>query len=471
MTTSQSKTSLIQLHLGLGSFHRAHQAMYMQKLHNIGETQWGIIAGNIRPDMQSVVDILQAQNNEYTLETISPSGEHQYQLIQSIKQVIDWDKEMNGITTVAANKNTKIISFTVTEAGYYLDKNYKLDDSFADLQSDLAGNEPLTIYGTLTRLLRARMEKHSSPVTLLNCDNLSSNGSRFKNALLEYIKKVGDQKLLEWVKTKTTSPNSMVDRITPRPTADVVERVLAATDRNDKAALMGESFNQWVIEDNFIAGRPPWEKVKVELVDDVHPYEEAKIRLLNATHSCIAWAGTLSGYQYIHEGSQDPVVSKLAFDYITNDVIPCLSSTKHPSPVNLEDYRDIVIDRFSNPHIQDTNQRVAMDAYSKIPSFILPTIQDALRAGRTIDSVAILPALFLAFLVRQQKGEIKYEYQDQMMSAENAETIVLSDDIVQAFANDQILFGHNAGNSTLLEALREAYNRVNAFIDKQNQAA
>ena len=107
----------------------------------------------------------------------------------------------------------------------------------------------------------------------------------------------------------------------------------------------------------------------------------------------------------------------------------------------------------------------------KIPSFILPTIQDALRAGRTIDSVAILPALFLAFLVRQQKGEIKYEYQDQMMSAENAETIVLSDDIVQAFANDQILFGHNAGNSTLLEALREAYNRVNAFIDKQNQAA
>ena len=452
MTNSQSKTSLTQLHLGLGSFHRAHQAMYMQNLHDIGETQWQIIAGNIRPDMQSVVDSIKSQDNQYTLETISPAGEHKYQLIKSIKQVIDWDQQMQGLTEIAADENTRIISFTVTEAGYYLDENFKLDDSYADLQNDLAGKAPLTIYGTMTQLLRTRMQKNGKPVTLLNCDNVRSNGSKFKSALFEYIERIGDQELLQWVKTNTKSPNSMVDRITPRPTPDIVERVLEATGRKDPAALMGESFTQWVIEDDFIAGRPPWELVKVDMVEDVEPYEEAKIRVLNATHSCIAWAGTLRGYQYIHEGLNDPEVRELAYNYVTDDVIPCLSSPDHPSPIDLAEYRDIVLERFSNPYIQDTNQRVAMDAYSKIPSFILPTIQDGIKAGRNIDSVAVLPALFLAFLVRQQNREIAFEYQDAMMSADNAQAIVSSDDIVQTFANDQILFGHDAGNPNLIEA-------------------
>ncbi len=468
MNNSGNSDTLVQLHLGLGSFHRAHQAMYMQNLHDLGETQWEITAGNIRSDMQSVVDIMKSQNNEYMLETVSPAGEHKYQLIQSIKTIIDWDKQMQGITEVAADTNTKIISFTVTEAGYYLDGNFKLDDSYKDLQSDLSGNAPCTIYGTMTQLLRARKENNGEPVTLLNCDNVRSNGSKFKSALLEYIERIGDKDLLEWVTTHTSAPNSMVDRITPRPTPDIIERVLAATDRNDQAALMGESFTQWVIEDDFIAGRPPWELVDVDMVDDVEPYEEAKIRVLNATHSCIAWAGTLRGYQYIHQGTNDPEVRQLAYDYVTNDVIPCLSSPESPSPVDLEQYRDIVLERFSNPNILDTNQRVAMDAYSKIPSFILPTIQDSLKAGRTIDSVAMLPALFLAFLVREQNGEIEFEYQDAMMSAESAQKIVSSDDIVQAFADDQILFADLAGNSTLLVTLRKAYDRVNAFINKDS---
>lgn len=467
MTNSQSKNSLIQLHLGLGSFHRAHQAMYLQNLHDLGETQWDIVAGNIRPDMQSVVESIKSQDNEYTLETISPAGEHKYQLIKSIKQVIDWDQEMKGLTEVAADENTRIISFTVTEAGYYLDADFKLDDSNADLQNDLEGKAPVTIYGTITQLLRARMQKHGNPVTLLNCDNVRSNGSKFKSALFEYIERIGDDELMQWVKANTTYPNSMVDRITPRPTPDIAERVLEATGRKDPASLMGESFTQWVIEDDFIAGRPAWELVKAEMVSDVEPYEEAKIRVLNATHSCIAWAGTLSGYEYIHEGTLDPAVRELAYNYVTDDVIPCLSTPEHPSPIALGEYRDVVLERFSNPYIQDTNQRVAMDAYSKIPSFILPTIQEGIKAGRSIDSVAILPALFLAFLVRQQKGEIKFEYQDQMMNADNAQAIVSSDDIVQSFSNDPILFGNVAGNSALIEALRNAYAKVNAFIDRQ----
>ena len=456
--------TFVQLHLGLGSFHRAHQAMYLQNLHDLGDTQWNIIAGNLRPDMQSTIDALRAQNNEYTLETITSEGEHNYQTIKSIKSIIDWDNQLDGLTTIAADANTKIISFTVTEAGYYLDENNRLDDSHADLRNDLDGKTISTIYGALRKFLRARMELNGKPVTLLNCDNLRSNGDRIKNALLDFITRVGDTELHDWVIKNTSSPNSMVDRITPRPTSDVSERVLKATGMTDGAALMGESFTQWVIEDDFIAGRPAWERVNVSMVDDVEPYEEAKIRVLNGTHSCIAWAGTLRGYNYIHEGMKDPEVRKLAYDYVTNDVIPCLSIPGHESPVNLYEYRDIVLDRFSNPSILDTNQRVAMDAYSKIPSFILPTISDALKAGRSISDVAILPALFLAFLMRQQRGEIPFEYEDQIMDEDSAKAIVSAEAPIVAFANDRIIFKEVSGDPLLINALREAYKNVNEFI-------
>ena len=163
-----------------------------------------------------------------------------------------------------------------------------------------------TIYAALTAILRARRAAGAGPVTLLNCDNLRHNGERFRSGLLQFLDLVGDTGLRAWVEVHTTSPNAMVDRITPRPAPEVRERVKAATGIDDPAALMGESFIQWVIEDDFIAGRPAWERVGVEMVKSVQPYEEAKIRLLNATHSCIAWAGTLVGYLYIHEGTHHP---------------------------------------------------------------------------------------------------------------------------------------------------------------------
>lgn len=464
MTNIQEKMTLTQLHLGLGSFHRAHQAVYLQDLHDLGYKEWKIVAGNLRPDMQSTIDALKSQNNEYTLETISPQGKHEYQTIRSITSIINWDAELAGLSEVAADPNTKIISFTVTEAGYYLDENDLLDDTQIDLCNDLEGKTCSTIYGALSKFLQKRKASNGEPVTLLNCDNLRSNGSRFKKALLDFIQRIGDTELHAWVKSNTSSPNSMVDRITPRPTADIVKRVFDATGNKDEAALMGESFTQWVIEDNFIAGRPAWERVGVEMVDDVEPYEEAKIRVLNGTHSCIAWAGTLRGYDFIHEGMNDPDVRKLAFDYVTNDVIPCLDNADHASPINLSDYRDTILDRFSNPNIQDTNQRVAMDAFSKIPSFILPTIIDGIKEGRSINDVSVLPALFVEFLKREQRGEISFEYEDQIMEAETAKAIVSAEDPITVFANNKIVFKEMAGNEDLIESLKYAYLRVNDFV-------
>jgi D-arabinitol 4-dehydrogenase len=363
------------------------------------------------------------------------------------------------------------VSFTVTEAGYYLDTKGKLDLSFGDLAADIecasrgeAGGEGVTIYGAVCSILRARKAAEAGAVTLLNCDNLRHNGDRFHAGLLEFIERAGDAELLAWVQANTACPNAMVDRITPRPPPELRARVKAATGRDDAAAITGESFIQWVIEDNFAAGRPDWGRVGVELVDSVQPYEEAKIRILNATHSCIAWAGTLIGLGFIHEGTHHAAIRKMAYDYVTDDVIPCLS----PSPIDLAAYRDVVLDRFGNPAIRDTNQRVAADGFSKIPGFIAPTVRERLTRGEGIASVAVLPALFLFFLRRWHAGTLPYVYQDQSMDEADARAICDAHDPVEALCSNAGLWGDIAGDLRLIEAVRAASARVRAFIEERS---
>ena len=457
---------LTMLHLGIGSFHRAHQAVYLQNLIATGNDTWSLAGGNLRPDMADTIAALQRQGGEYTLETVTPGGVRSYERITSIRRVIPYEPSLAKLISLGAAADTRIISFTVTEAGYYLDAKNNLDMNFADLASDLAkanrGEPGQTIYGALTAILRARMAANGGKVTLLNCDNLRHSGDRFRGGLLQFIDLIRAPDLLAWVKSQTTSPNAMVDRITPRPAPDVRERVKAAMGFDDAAPVMAESFIQWVIEDNFCNGRPAWESVGVQMVESVAPFEEAKIRILNASHSCIAWAGTLIGYQFIHEGTHNAVIRQFAHDYVTDDVIPCLS----PSPIDLAAYRDVVLERFGNPAIRDTNQRVAMDGFSKIPGFIAPTIRERLVKSQSIESVAMLPALFLAFLQRWHRGQILYVYQDQGMDEALAHAICAAADPVVAFCGDNLLWGTDAGDARLIAAVRAAALRVNNFVEE-----
>jgi D-arabinitol 4-dehydrogenase len=454
------------LHIGLGSFHRAHQAVYLHRLRESGDRSWAIVGGNSRDDMAATMAALASQGGRYTLETISPAGEHRYERIASIERVIPYAPDLAGLIAAGADAATRIISFTVTEAGYYLDAKDHLDLGFAELAADLdaarACRPGSTIYAVLTAILRERRRQGAGPVTLLTCDNLRHSGERSRAGLMQFLAMVGDEALLKWVETNTTSPNAMVDRITPRPTPDVAERVAAATGRADAAAVMGESFIQWVVEDRFAAGRPAWEKVGVEMVSDVAPYEEAKIRILNAPHSGIAWAGTLVGKTYIHEGTQDAVIRGFAHAYVSDDVIPCLT----PSPIDLAAYRDVVLERFGNPAIRDTNQRVAMDAFSKIPGFIAPTLRERLAKNASIASTAMLPALFLAYLQRWHQGGITTTYQDQAMDPAVAHAICEAADPIAAFSADAVLFGPIAGDARLLSALRRASQRVDRFVEE-----
>jgi D-arabinitol 4-dehydrogenase len=461
------------LHLGLGSFHRAHQAVYLHELQQLGDCPWVLAGGNLRPDMDDNAAALAAQGGAYTLETVTPEGIRAYTRITSLQTVVPYRPDLQGLIALGAEEATRIISFTVTEAGYYLDDQHHLDLNFADIKADLGaisqGLPVSTLYGALTLILRQRMAQGGGPVTLLNCDNLRHNGKRARGGLLEFIALLGDTALANWVQTHTRSPNAMVDRITPRPTPAVRQRVLAATGVDDPAALMGESFIQWVIEDDFIAGRPAWERVGADMVASVQAYEEAKIRLLNATHSCIAWAGTLVGLTYIHEGTHHPVIRQMAYNYVTDDVIPVLNvaSPGGQSSIDLAAYRDVVLQRFGNPAIADTNQRVAMDGFSKIPGFIAPTIRERLAAGSTIHSVAVLPALFLAYLQRWHQGTLAYAYQDQAMTASTAHAICASADPVAAFCADAELWGELKNSPELIGPIRNVYDQITLWIGER----
>ncbi|HYF43824.1 MAG TPA: mannitol dehydrogenase family protein, partial [Ramlibacter sp.] len=317
------------LHLGLGSFHRAHQAVYLQRLQDAGNATWSLASGNIRPELAHFVAQLQAQGGSYTLETIAADGSPRYDRVESIREVVPWDERLSGFVKLARDPATRIISFTVTEAGYSLAAGGELDTQAPEIRADLAaarqGQPGTTLYGALALMLRERLQAGAGPVTLLSCDNLRHNGDKSRAGLLTFLELLGDAALLQWVRENTSSPNAMVDRITPRPTQEIVGRVQAATGRHDPCALMAESYLQWVIEDNFIAGRPAWERVGVEMVRSVDPYEEAKIRLLNAAHSCVAWGGTLAGHAFIHEGVADARVRAAALAYATDDVIPVLT--------------------------------------------------------------------------------------------------------------------------------------------------
>ena len=448
------------LHIGLGSFHRAHQAWYLNELIKQGDDSWTIAAGNIRNDSEHTIEALTAQNGEYVLETVSPQGERAYEVIKSIKKLIPWQADLLPLIDEGAQEQTKVIAFTVTEAGYYLDSHFKLVQNDPALKADLAGGNQ-TIYGIIAKILKKRMQLADGKATLLCCDNVRHNGERFHDGLVEFLGLTGQNDIIEWMKTNITTPNTMVDRIVPRPAEDLPARIKAATGVADKAPVMGETFIQWVIEDNFKDNiRPALEKVGVELVESVVPYEEAKIRVLNVPHAAIAWAGTLLGELYIHDSTNLEIAYKLAHDYVTEDVIPSLGNDL----IDLAKYRDVVLERFTNPHIKDTNQRVAADGFSKIPAQIQPTLIERFKQGALPVATTKLPALFFVFMERRYQGKLPFTYQDGILDEAAVRAMYESADPIHVFATDKALFGQLADKPEFEALLREQVAEVRKLV-------
>jgi D-arabinitol 4-dehydrogenase len=447
------------LHLGLGSFHRAHQAAYLQALIDLGERQWRLVGANLRGDMAPVETALIRQHGRYILETVSAAGGRAYQSIEAIGQVLPFSPDLGAVVAVGADPGTAIISLTVTEGGYFQGPDGALREDAPEITADLTTGSHQSLYGALSLILTARMEAGAGPVTLLSCDNLLANGERLAAGLNAFLTARDEAALLAWCAGNIATPCCMVDRITPRPPPELAPRVAEATGVADAAPVMAEDFAQWVIEDHFAAGRPALERVGVQFVTDVAPYEKAKIRILNASHSAIAWWGACHGHAFIHESLADPAISEIVRAYVDEAVIPSLS----PSPLDLRAYGANTLRRFSNPNIRDTTQRVAGESWAKIPAFIAPTVMDCRDRDLPLDAAAMFPALFLRFMETWRAGALPFTLSGAATDDDAARAILASDDTVSALCVERRLWGRLAGDPAFVAAVRAGYRRLSAI--------
>ncbi|MCL2899530.1 D-arabinitol 4-dehydrogenase [Brenneria tiliae] len=457
------KNASTWLHLGAGAFFRAHQAWYLNRLRQTGDNHWHMALCNIRNSpTQETLRQLKAQNGRYTLETVSPEGERRYETIDVVDQILLWDSRLASTVAVGADPDTKIISFTVTEGGYFLDDDDHLELSHPAVRADLNDEGEInTLYGALTLILTARQQQQSGPVTLLCCDNLRQNGDCFTQGMREFLAAKRRPDLIAWMAEQTSAPNSMVDRITPKFDDALYTRLRRQGIVDDAVPLSCESFTRWVIEDRFAGERPALERAGVEFVDDVTPVEEAKIRLLNASHSGIAWAGALQDRRYIDESLPRHVTNWIR-DYILQDVSPALQ--QRGVVLDLPAECDGVLARFGNRGVRDTVARVSSDSIAKLHGFIVPTLKDGYRQGKIPQATLRLPALFFLFMQRHHRGELPFSYQDRAIDTLDVQRIFSADDPLAAFADQSVLFGSVRRQKAFTEHLRAAVDEVQTTL-------
>lgn len=451
------------LHIGLGSFHRAHQAWYFNELLKKGESAWQFWAGNIRADVESTVQGMLKQNCQYTLETVNPKGQVQFTTISSISKVLPYEQGLSPLINAGAEITTKVISFTVTEAGYYLRSDLSLDLDNQYVHSDLNGGVE-TIYGVITQVLVKRMSlAKNEGLTLLCCDNVRENGDKFRHGLLDFLQHCSflqnqNKAVIEWFENMVTTPNTMVDRITPRVDPTLSSQIKQQANIDDLVPVMSESFIQWVIEDRFKNGRPALEKVGVQMVESVVPYEDAKLRILNASHSCLAWSGAIKRLHYVYECAQDPQLHKFAYDYVSDGVIPCLQQAH--SPIDLVSYRDTTLERFCNNHLKDQLERIAQDSFSKFYTFVKPTLLDCYKYKVEPSSTVFLAALYYVFLEQVLVEKKDFAYQDSSFDLAWYQQVMSNQDPILAYAQTPILFDSLATDPSFVVLLRQQIERA-----------
>jgi mannitol 2-dehydrogenase len=386
----RSRLSVGIVHFGVGGFHRAHQAMYLDRLMNGGEAfDWAICGVGVLEGDRKMQDALDAQGCLYTLIEKHGDGVYTPRVIGSVIAYLYAPDDPAAVIDRLADEATRIVSLTVTEGGYSIDDlTGEFDAGTREVAQDLeAGAVPRTVFGLITEALARRREQGSAPFTVVSCDNLQGNGRLARKAFTSFAR-LRDPELGEWVEQEVHFPNSMVDRITPATTDADREEVRTRFGIEDRWPVVCEPFVQWVLEDSFSRGRPPFERAGVQLVDDVEPYELMKLRLLNASHQGLCYFGRLCGYELVHEAAQDPLFRRFLRGYMDEEATPTLD----PAPViDLEDYKHTLIARFSNPEVRDTIARLCADTSDRIPKFLLPVVRIQLaRDGELARSAAIV---------------------------------------------------------------------------------
>ena len=378
------------VHFGVGGFHRAHQAMYLDRLMNEGKAHdWAVCGVGVLPGDARMRDVLTAQDGLYTLVLKHPDGTREARVIGSIIDYLFAPDDPEAVIEKMADPAIRIVSLTVTEGGYNIHPvTGEFDAETPAIRADLApGARPATVFGLVTEALRRRRERGVTPFTVMSCDNIQGNGDVARRTFTAFAR-LADPELAAWMEREVAFPNSMVDRITPATTDEDREAVARRFGVRDEWPVICEPFTQWVLEEHFPDGRPPFEEVGVQVVADVEPYELMKLRLLNAGHQALAYFGFLSGYRYVHEAASDPAIATFLLAYMDIEATPTL----RPVPgVDLDVYKRTLIERFSNPEVRDTLARLCAESSDRIPKWLLPVIREQLaRGGEVIRAAAVV---------------------------------------------------------------------------------
>ena len=389
------------VHFGPGNFHRAHQAVYLDRLMNEGDgLDWGIVGASVMPGDAALREAMLDQDCLTTVvsETATTSEARVTAPMVGYLPVGDADAILDAL----ADPAIRIVSLTVTEGGYFVDATTgRFDDAHPAIRRDAESfDAPATVFGLIARALAARRETGAPAFTVMSCDNLPHNGAATRAAVTGLARLV-DPGLADWIDARSAFPNGMVDRITPATGERERRRVREEFGVADAAPVFCEDYLQWVLEDRFANGRPALERVGVEIVPDVAPYETMKIRILNGGHAVIAYAAGLLDVEYAHEAMAHPLVSGFLDRVERTEILP----TVPPVPgVDLEDYLATIARRFANPRIGDTIARLCFDGSNRQPKFIVPTVADRLAAGDPVDGLALVSALWCRYCEGRTEG-------------------------------------------------------------------
>jgi fructuronate reductase len=400
------------VHLGIGAFHRAHQAVYTEDAVAAAGGDWGICGVTERSP--AVVEQLAPQDGLYTLAQRGVHGER-LRVVGSVRELRWARADPQGLLERIAAPTTRLVTLTVSEKGYRHDpvtNRLRLDDP--QIAADLERGEMSTVVGQLVHGLDRRRCQSGAPLTVLCCDNLPDNGRLLGGLVREFAARLPDSdRLLAWIAAGVRFPGTMVDRITPATTAEDRARVCAALGAEDHGVVVTEPFSQWVIEDDFAAGRPAWERAGAILTDDVGPYERIKLRLLNGSHSTIAYLGALADCEFVAEAmSSDTPFPGVLRALMAVDVVPTLAV---PDGFDIGAYQAQLLDRFANPGLHHRTLQIAMDGSQKLPQRLLGTVIDRRRAGAEPSLAALGVAAWMRFVsARRSDGGRPFTVDDPL---------------------------------------------------------
>ena len=378
------------VHIGVGGFHRAHEAMYVDRLMaKTGDLSWGICGVGLRENDRAMKKVLDEQDNLYTLIEKYKDGTRKASVIGAMTGFLMAQDNPQAVIDKMAEPEVRIVSLTITEGGYNFDASTgEFIAANPEVIHDIENpRSPKLVFGYLVAALKKRKENQIKPFTVMSCDNIQHNGQVLKKMLLSFIE-LFDTALADWVNENVSFPNSMVDRITPATTEEDIT-TLKSKGVEDGWPVVCEPFEQWVIEDNFCNEKPELNLVGAQFVDDVAPYEKLKLRMLNAGHSVLGLIGSVAGLDTIHESVDVMQLKRLLSVFMEKEVMPTLDMVEG---IDVFEYRDTLISRFSNPFIKDTLARICRESSAKLPVFLLPTVRDNLASGRNVSISALVIA-------------------------------------------------------------------------------